>query len=292
LTELVLQALYSGVLTGSSYALIALGLALVFGTMKIINLAHGELVLLGAYIAYTCESALGVNPLLAIPAAIVVVCIATALTYALVARIGRDRELNSLLLTYGVGVMLTNGALLLWKADIRSTRSAWLQEAFVMGPLYSMRSELLFFVVSVAIIAGLWWWLARTWAGRAVRAVASNREAAKLMGIDPHRVELASFVVAGLLAAFAGVAIYSFGVIQPSLGTSLTIKAFVITVLAGMGSVPGVLVGALLLGITESLTTTFLSSALQELAGMVLFLVVLFALPNGLFGTAWRRRVR
>ena len=286
--DLTLQALWSGVLTGSSYALIALGLALVFGTMRIINLAHGELVLLAAYVAYTCESQLGVNPLFAIPVAIVVVCVAAVATYSCVSRIKKDRELNSLLLTYGIAVILTNGALLLWKADIRSTKSAWLQDAIVFGPLYSMRSELLFFLVSVVLMAGLWWWLTRTWAGRAVRAVASNREAARLMGIDPRRVELVSFVVAGLLAAFAGVAIYSFGVIQPSLGTSLTIKAFVITVLAGMGSVPGVLIGALLLGLAESLTTTFASSALQELAGMVLFLIVLFVLPNGLFGRGLR----
>lgn len=289
MTELVVQALYSGVLTGSSYALIALGLALVFGTMKIINLAHGELVLLAAYIAYTCESAFGLSPILSIPVAIVVVCIATALTYLAVRRLEKDRELNSLLLTYGIGIMLTNGALLVWKADIRSTKSAWLQEAVVMGPLYSMRSELLFFIISLILMAGLWFWLTRTWAGRAVRAVASDRQTAKLMGIDPHRVELQSFLVAGLLASFAGAAIFSFGVIQPALGTSLTIKAFIITVLAGMGSVPGVLVGSLLLGLTESLTTTFFSSALQELAGMLLFLLVLFALPNGLFGTRWRR---
>jgi len=289
MTELVLQALWSGVLSGSSYALIALGLALIFGTMNVINLAHGELVLLAAYIAFTCESAFGASPLLAIPAAIAIVCVAMALTYLLVSRIRVNRELNSLLLTYGIGVMLTNGMLLLWHADIRSTKSTWLADAVVLGPFYSMRSELLFFVVSLALIAGLWWWLTRTWAGRAVRAVASNRDAAKLMGIDPHRVEFASFLVAGLLAAVAGAAIFSVGVIQPSLGTSLTIKAFVITVLAGMGSVPGVLVGALLLGITESLTTTFFSSALQELAGMVLFLFVLFVLPNGLFGTRWRR---
>ena len=290
MTDLVLQALYSGVLTGGSYALIALGLALVFGTMKVINLAHGELVLLAAYIAYTCESAFGLNPLFAIPAAIVVVCVATAATFAVVSRIGSDRELNSLLLTYGIGIMLTNGALLLWKADIRSTKSAWLQEAVVLGPLYAMRSELLFFAIGLALMAGLWWWLTRTWAGRAVRAVASDRETAKLMGIDPRRVELVSFLVAGLLAAFAGAAIFAVDVIQPSLGTSLTIKAFIITVLAGMGSVGGVLAGALLLGITESLTTTFFSSALQELAGMVLFLLVLFALPSGLAGLG--RRVR
>ena len=277
-------------LTGSSYALIALGLALVFGTMKVINLAHGELVLLAAYIGYTCETAFDWNPVFAIPVAMVIVCIATAATYVLVSRIRRDRELNSLLLTYGIGIMLTNGMLLVWKADIRSTKSAWMQDAAVFGPFYSARSELLFFVVSLALIAALWWWLGRTWAGRAVRAVASNREAAKLMGIDPRRVELASFLVAGILASFAGAAIYSFGVIQPGLGSNLTIKAFVITVLAGMGSVPGVLVGALLLGVTESLTTTLGSSSLQELAGMVLFLLVLFVLPNGLFGTRWRRR--
>jgi branched-chain amino acid transport system permease protein len=288
MTDLTLQALWSGLLTGSSYALIALGLALVFGTMRVINLAHGELVLLAAYVAYTCETGLGLNPLLAIPAAIAVVCVAAVLTYVCVSRIARDRELNSLLLTYGIAVILTNGALLLWKADIRSTKSTWLTDAIVFGPLYSMRSELLFFLVSLLLMAGLWWWLTRTWAGRAVRAVSSNREAARLMGIDPRRVELVSFVVAGLLAAFAGVAIYSFGVIQPSLGTSLTIKAFVITVLAGLGSVPGVLIGALLLGLAESLTTTFASSALQELAGMVLFLIVLFVLPNGLFGRGLR----
>ena len=285
MTELVLQALWSGVLTGGSYALIALGLALIFGTMKVINLAHGELVLLAAYIAYTCESAFGASPLLAIPAAVVIVCVATALTYLLVSRIRRNRELNSLLLTYGIGIMLTNGILLLWKADIRSTKSAWLQDAIVFGPFFSMQGELLFFGVSVMLIAGLWWWLARTWPGRAVRAVASNRDAATLMGIDPHRVELVSFLIAGLLAAFAGAAIFSVGVIQPSLGISLTVKAFIITVLAGMGSMPGVLIGALLLGITESLTTTFFSSALQDLAGMLLFLFVLFVLPNGLFGT-------
>ena len=284
MTDLVAQALYSGVLTGSAYALIALGLALVFGTMRIINLAHGELVLLAAYIAYTCESQLGLFPLLSIPAAIVVVCVATTLTWYVVGRIERDHELNSLLLTYGIGVMLTNGALLVWRADIRSTKSAWLQEPVVLGPLYAMRSEVLFFVVSVVLIGALWWWLTRTWAGRALRATASNRDAAMLMGIDPRRVQLVSFLVAGLLAAFAGTAIYTIGVIQPSLGIALTVKAFIITVLAGMGSVPGVLAGALLLGVTESLTTTFASSALQELAGMVLFLLVLFVRPSGLFG--------
>lgn len=289
MVELTLQALYSGLLAGGSYALIALGLALVFGTMRIINLAHGELVLLSAYIAYTAEASFKLSPLAAIPFSVLVVCATAVLINFLVNRIRKERELNSLILTFGIGVMLTNAVLIVWKADIRTTRSAWLQEPIQFGSLYSMRGELLFFIVSLVLLAGVWWWLNKTWYGRAVRAVSSNRDAAKLMGIDPQRTELVSFLVAGLLAAFAGVAIYSYGVVQPSLGGALTVKAFIITVLAGLGSIAGVLVGALLIGIAEALTTTFYSSAVQELTGMLLFLLVLFVMPNGLFG-GWGKR--
>jgi branched-chain amino acid transport system permease protein len=289
MTELILQSVYSGLLQGGSYALIALGLALVFGAMKVINLAHGELVLLAAYIAYTVESKLGWNPAAAIPIAVLVVTITSALLYFVVGRIKTNREINSLTLTYGVGVILTNLVLMIWSADVRATSSSWMQEAFVVGDLYSMRSEVLFFFVSIVLIVGLWWWLSRSWYGRAVRAVSSNRDAAKLMGINPGRTELVSFLVAGLLAAFAGVALFSYGVITPAYGGVLTVKAFIITVLAGIGSIPGVLIGAVLLGIAEALTVTLASSALQELAGMGLFLLVLFVMPNGLFGAAGRR---
>lgn len=289
MTELIVQALYSGLLQGGSYALIALGLALVFGTMKVINLAHGELVLLAAYIACAVESNLGLGPMFAIPIALVVVCIAAVAVYLVVSRIRHEREINSLILTYGIGVILTNLILLVWHADVRSTGSTWLQEGFAIGALVSMRSELIFFGVSILLMGALWWWLSRSWYGRAVRAVSSNRDAAKLMGIDPGRTELVSFIVAGVLAAFAGVALFSVGVIQPALGGALTVKAFIITVLAGVGSIPGVLLGAVLLGVAEALTVTLASSALQELAGMTLFLLVLFVMPNGLFGAARRR---
>jgi branched-chain amino acid transport system permease protein len=289
MTELILQAVYSGLLQGGSYALIALGLALVFGAMKVINLAHGELVLLAAYIAYTVETKMGWNPAMAIPIAVVIVCLTSALLYFVVGKIKTNREINSLTLTYGVGVILTNLVLMIWSADVRATSSSWMQEAFVVGELYSMRSEVLFFGVSIVLIVALWWWLSRSWYGRAVRAVSSNRDAAKLMGINPGRTELVSFLVAGILAAFAGVALFSYGVISPATGSVLTVKAFIITVLAGIGSIPGVLIGAVLLGIAESLTVTLASSALQELAGMGLFLLVLFVMPNGLFGATKRR---
>ena len=124
MSELILQSLYSGALVGGVYALIALGLSLAFGTMRIINLAHGELVLLAAYVAYTVESRFGVNPLLALPFALLVVCICAAVVYFLVSRLKRNRELNSLMLTFALGMILTNGVLMIWSSDIRSTGNA------------------------------------------------------------------------------------------------------------------------------------------------------------------------
>jgi branched-chain amino acid transport system permease protein len=289
MTDLILQSLYSGVLVGGAYALVALGLALVFGSMRIINLAHGELVLLSAYIAYSFETRLGINPLFAIPVAIPVVCAAAGAAWFLVSKIARDRELNSLILTYGLGIILTNGVLLIWGADVRSTNSGWLQDSVMLGNVLSMRSELLSFGISVVLMGALWWWLSHSWYGRAVRAISSNFDAARLMGINPRKTELVSFLVAGVLASCAGVAMYASSAIQPSIGEAMTVKAFIITVLAGVGSIPGVLLGAMLLGIAEALTVTLYSSALQELAGMLLFLLVLYVLPNGLFGVVRRR---
>lgn len=289
MTDLILQALFSGVLMGSVYALVALGLALAFGAMRIINLAHGELVLLAAYMAYLVESRTGLDPYAAIPLALVVVVGLSYVLFQLVDRIREHRELNSLILTFAVGIILTNAILLVFASDVRSTSSPFLQDALSIGPVYGMNGEIIAFCVSLVLMAVLWWWLKKSWYGRAVRAVSSNRNAATLMGINPRRIETVSFLVAGALASFAGIALYTMSVIQPAVGHALTVKAFIVTVLAGVGSIPGVFLGAILLGVTEALTVTLASSALQELAGMVLFLLVLFFLPNGLFGARARR---
>lgn len=287
--ELILQALFSGLLVGSVYALVALGLALTFGAMRIINLAYGELVLLSAYIAYVVESRAGLDPYWAIPIALVMVGIVSLILFWMIDRIRDHRELNSLILTYGVGIILTNAILLVFASDVRTTNSPRLQDATSIGSVYAMNGEIIAFGLSIVLMFALWWWLKRSWYGRAVRAVSSDRAAAMLMGISPGRTERVAFLVAGALASFAGIALYTMTVIQPSFGHTLTVKAFIVTVLAGIGSIPGVFLAAILLGVTEALTVTLASSALQELAGMVLFLLVLFLLPNGLFGARVRR---
>ncbi|AHG21175.1 branched-chain amino acid ABC transporter [Chania multitudinisentens RB-25] len=289
MSELLFQSLYSGLLAGSVYALLALGLALVFGIMRLVNLAHGELVLLAGYIAYTFESSTGFGPLWSIPLAFIVVCATAIGIYMLLSRIKIDRELNSLLLTYGIAVILTNLILLIWNANIRSSSSVWLQEPIVIGDLYAMNGELVAFVMSLILLVALWKWLASSWYGRAVRAVSSHREASMLMGINPKQTEMISFLLAGMMASVAGVAIYCTRVLQPALGESLTIKAFIITVLAGIGSIPGVLIGAIVIGIAEAMSATLFNPAWQDLVSMGLFLLVLFLRPNGLFGAARRQ---
>jgi branched-chain amino acid transport system permease protein len=285
MVELTLQALYSGALTGAYYAMIALGLALVFGTMRLINLAHGELVLLSAYITYEMEKDFGLNALAAIPVAAVAVGLVGLLTYWLIDKIKQDREINSLILTFGLATVLTNLMLMRWSADIHSTSNSWFQDGIMLGDsLFSQRAELIFAVVSVALIIAIHLWLSLSWQGRALRAVASQRVSAMLMGVNPRLVEASSFILASLLAAVSGAAVFTVSTVYPALGATLTVKAFVITVLAGLGSVPGVLAAAMLLGIGESLTATFLKPSLQELTAMVIFLAVLFLKPSGLFG--------
>lgn len=283
--ELTAQAIFTGLLMGGFYCLVALGLALIFGTMKVINLAHGELVLLAAYIAYVVESQAGLNPVLSIPVAVIVTVMAALVTFYLTNGIKKDRELNSLILTFGIGIVLTNLLLTIFSADINSTQAEWFLDGFIIADtLFSMRSEFLAFIVGIAAMVALYWWLNHTWQGRGIRAVSSNRDAAKLMGMNPMRAELWSWGIAGVIAAIAGVMLYVTSVIHPPVGHSLTIKAFIITVLAGMGSIPGVLVAALLIGVIEGLTTTYFQSSLSNLASMGVFLIVLLVMPSGLFG--------
>lgn len=288
--DLLLPAIFTALTIGAIYALIALGLALVFGAMKIINLAHGELVLLAAYIGYMFESQWGYNPYLAIPVAFLVVGLIACLIFILLNRITRQRELNSLIFTYSFGIIITNAILIIARNEPRM--SAEMQETvepLLAIDIFATYSQLIALVLAILLMLVLWLWLKNSWYGRAVRAVTSNRNAAKLMGINPVRTELVSFVIGALLATIAGIALYTFQPITPGLGHMLTIKAFIITVLAGIGSIPGVLLGAILLALAQTMTESYFNASFANMVSMLLFLAVLIFLPNGLFGKTQRR---
>ena len=282
MTELILQALYSGVLQGGSYALIALGLALVFGAMKVINLAHGELVLLSAYIAYSVEAGLGWNPIFAIPVSLVLVCLTSVSVYFVVGRIKKDREINSLILTYGIGVILTNLILLIWKADVRSTGSTWMQEAIVVGPFYSMRSEVLFFVVSLVMMIGLWWWLSRSWYGRAVH---ESEDATRVVGVNSTLLKglmlLVSAFMCGVVGAFNA---HYINFLEPDYAFSgiwVTLP-IVAAIFGGYRTITGPLVGAVVVYLIDQLIfKNIIPSGHQLVLGVLLVAMIVFS-PDGL----------
>ncbi len=281
----VVQSIASGVLEGGNYALYSLGLAFVFGIMRVINLAHGELVVLGGYVAYWLLVKWGVSPLLSLAAAGAAGAAVGSLTYRVFLRNVRAApELNTLILTFGLGIFLANLFLQLWSGDLRSIDVGWLQEPLSLAWLRVSVGELVAFVVSIAGVLGMQAFLIRTRTGQAIRVTAIDRDAAALSGIDVDRVDRGAFVIGAMAGGFAGPLLGMLSHVSPTVGAHLTVKGFILTVLAGVGSMSGLVSAGMLLGVGEAMTVTFFSSSYRELFGFVLFLAILVVRPNGLFG--------
>lgn len=281
----IVQSILSGILEGGNYALYALGLAFVFGIMRIINLAHGEFLVLGGYVAYWSLRKWGVDPLLALPlAALVPAGAAWAADRVFLRRIRTTAELNTLILTFGVGIFLANLFLQLWSADLRSIDVPWMQVPIALAGIHIGIGEIVAFAVSVAGVLGLHVFLTRTRTGKAIRVTAIDRDAASLAGIDVERIDLLAFSIGGALAGLGGPLLGILSHLSPGAGLGVTIKGFILTVLAGVGSIPGLIVGGIILGVGEAMTATLVSSSFSELFGFILFLGILIVRPSGLFG--------
>jgi branched-chain amino acid transport system permease protein len=281
----IIQSLLSGLLEGGNYALFSLGLAFVFGIMQIINMAHGEFLVLGGYVAYWMLVKWGLNPLLALPIAALIAGGASFLSYRIfIERIRTTVELNTLILTFGIGIFLSNLYLQLWSADIRNISVHWMENPIQLGGIYISLGETVTFVISFGAVLLLHLFLRRTKMGKAIRVTAIDREAAALSGINVERVDLLAFSIGGMLAGLGGPLLGMLSFVSPGTGIGITIKAFILTVLAGVGSIPGLIVAGMILGVGEALTVTFVSSSFRELFGFSLFLVILLVRPSGLFG--------
>ena len=284
------QNLVFGILVGSLYGLAALGLSLVFGVTKFLNVAHGELLMFGGYACFWAFSLLHLDPFLSIPITIIILFAIGAVLYLLVfsrtVKLAEESKIkNSLLVAFGLSVILQNIALRFFTADERGVTTAYYRIAFtVMGirfPLIRLAS----FAAAIIFLIALSIFLRKTYTGKAIRATVQNWEAASLMGIDIHKVFLLSFAIGAALAGVAGSLVSVNYAIQPAMGLGWTMKALIVMVLGGLGSIPGTFIGGLVLGVTESATSFFISSNYREVAGLILFLLVLIFRPQGLFGT-------
>ncbi len=280
-----IQSLFSGLAEGVNYSLYCLGLAFVFGIMRIINLAHGEFLVLGGYVAYWLLVLWGVNPLLAMPIAAAAAGGTAFLSYRIfLQRIRTTSELNTLILTFGLSIFLANLFVELWTGDIRNLGVEWLEHPVAMYGVYVSIGEIITLAVSLAVVFGLHFFLTRSKTGLAIRVTAIDRDAAALAGINVSRIDLMAFSVGGILAGLSGPLLGMLTHISPGAGVAVTIKAFILTVLAGVGSLPGLVIAGMILGVGEALTVTFTHASYRELFGFALFLVILLIRPKGLFG--------
>jgi branched-chain amino acid transport system permease protein len=285
MTTLLWQACVSGVLVGGVYALVALGLTLVFGVLRIVNFAHGTLMMLGMYATFFLHSLAGVDPYLSVllvgPAFFLV---GVLLERGLVEPNLGAPESNLLLLTLGIALFLENGALVAFSPDYRSLRVPYLARSLLLGDAVVSLPRLIAFGCSVVLAVGLWLFLRHTDTGRAIRAAAEERDGALLVGIDIRRVYAIAFGIGAGLAAVAGSLVAPFLYVAPDVGDVFNILAFVIVVLGGMGSFVGALLGGVVVGLAESLGAAVLPGSLKQLPIFALFVLILLFRPTGLTG--------
>jgi branched-chain amino acid transport system permease protein len=277
------QVILSGLLAGALYALVALGLALIFGVMRVINVAHGPLLMLGAYTTWFAYHRLGMNPYLTLLVSMPLLFLVGALLQrTLVFRVVDAPELSSLLLTFGVSIALVNLAQLAFTSDLRSIE--YIGGSWMVGSFAFAKSRTIAFGFAAGITAAAFLFLQKTRLGKAIRATSQSREVAMVCGIDVQRIHLITFGLATALAAAGGSLLSLIVAIQPEMGQVWTFKSFLVIVLGGAGNYPGALLGGMLLGLVEQIASLFLTTQLSEAVAYVLLVLVLLVRPAGLLG--------
>lgn len=281
-----LQSLISGILIGGVYALIGIGLTLIFGVMRVINFAHGDILMVGMYLTYVLFAFAKIDPFVSVLITFPLMFLFGGLLQKVfINRVLNAVAQNQILLTIGLGLIMSNTVMLIFTSDYRIITTSYSSSTFQMGRGVSVSWPLLIsFLITCFITAVLYWFLMKTDTGQAIRATAQDRDAAQLMGINVKRMSIIAFGLGSALAGTAGALISPTYYIFPQVGSTFTLKAFVITVLGGMGSVVGATLGGVLIGITESMGAAYISSGWKDVLVFALFLLVLLLKPSGLLG--------
>lgn len=283
--SILFSSLLNGVTTGAVYALIALGLTLIYGVLHIINFAHGAALMIALYAVYMLKQQLGIDPYLALPLVVPgMFVLGYALQRLIINRASHGKDENILLVTLGLSIILENAALLFFKSDTRTIDTAYTLTTVAIGPAMIALPKLVAFAGALAVSGLLLWVVGKTDLGRAIRAVAKEKHGAKLMGIDVDHVYAMSFGIGlaclGAAACFLLPAYY----VNPQVGSGFVLVSFTIVVLGGMGSFGGALLGGLLIGVVESLGGLYLGESLGQIGIFAIFIAVLLFRPQGLFG--------
>jgi branched-chain amino acid transport system permease protein len=283
--DILFASVLNGLTTGAIYALVALGLTLIYGVLHIINFAHGAALMVALYAVYGLKTAWGIDPYLALP---IVVPAMFALGYALqrgvINRASHGKDENILLVTLGLAIVLENLALMAFKSDTRTIDTAYTLATVAIGPAFIALPKVVAFCGALLACTLMLLIVGRTDLGRAIRAVAKERIGAKLMGIDVEHVYAMSFGIGLACLGAAACFLLPANYVNPQVGGGFVLVAFTIVVLGGMGSFAGALAGGLLVGVVESLSGLFLGESLGQIGIFVIFIAVLLFRPTGLFG--------
>ncbi len=276
----------SAVLLAGLYATMAYGLGLIYGVLRVVNLAHGGVIMAGAYLGWILFDRFGVDPYLAIPVVLVAGFALGVAMYRLVRRLPRGAAGGpaSLLLLFGVWLVLRNIAYLLFTGNDRAIRTAYSSSSLAIAGTHVSLTRLVVLAIGLVLAVGLHLLLRRTLLGRAIRAVAQNADSCTLVGIDVERIYLVTFGIGSALAAVAGVLLATVFSFNPASGSSELLKSFVVVVLGGLGSVSGVVLAALVVAAAEVFAVLILPSYLTTAVGFLLLVLVLVLRPGGLFG--------
>lgn len=275
------QIVLNGVLLGGLYGLMALGMALVWGVLNIVNLAHGALIMLGGYVVYYLFTLFGIDPFLALPVAMAAMfCLGYLLQYFLLNLIIRAALLNTLLITFGLEVVITYLAQFMFSADFRTINPPYAGANFALFGLTVPIVRLAAFVVAVALGAALWWLLARLPLGRAIRATSQNLIAARLYGVNPRVLYAVTFGIGTALAGAAGGLYGMISNLTPYIGASLTAKSFVVAIMGGLDNPFRVLAGGIALGVAEALTALYIGPTYSDVISFGLLVVILVIRPS------------
>ena len=286
--ESFVQTLVFGVFVGGIYGIAAMGLALVFGVLKIMNIAHGELLMLGGYVSFWVFITWGMDPfvslLITIPALFLIGLLLDRVVYRhIVTLLGEEKIKNSMLVSFGLTLVIQNLAQWGFTADERAIQVAYTGTGLNLAGITLPYTRLGSFVVAIVVTLLLHIFLRRTYYGKAILATAEDWEAAELAGINIRRIYMMTFALGASLAAIAGTFVTITYGISPSIGIIWTLKALVVVVLAGTGSILGAFPAGILLGVVEAVSGAFIGSTYREVIGLVIFVLVLILRPQGLF---------
>lgn len=288
--EVIIQAIINGTMTGSIYGLAALGLTLIFGVIKVINFAHGSLLMVGMYAAYWIIMLTGMHPYAAL---IFVVPLLFFFGYAmqgivikpiLEAQSDVREPVEVIIVTTGVWYILDNITMMIFGAEYRVVQTAISGAKFTIGDIIISAPKFYGFITTIVTAALLLWFLKNTKMGKSIRAASLDRVAASLMGINQYRVYNIAFGIGAAITGIVGCVLIPFYYVFPTVGVIFDVKCFIIVVLGGLGSIPGALIGGVIIGLIESIFSQFMTSTWTELIVYIVFLAVLFIRPAGLFG--------